>query len=363
MATIAAGAVPATTAAPRVPLRGGTATCPACGFANVPGRVECLRCHAGLVRERPASPAEVAPPRAVPWRKRLGNAAPALVRRLVPGLRRFGRALAFGLPHQPLLRVWVTAPVPGLPLYLVGAVRVAACVASAWLAAVLVFAVALGTPIRWWASVAAIVIHVAGAVVAGGAELRLMTPGRRALHAAGLALVLNVGLYGPVTRWSEARWTAIELRAPIADAPLRKGDVVSVRADPDLPGVGEIVAVRIANGAYGNDVVMVDRVIGVPGDRIDVTSRGIRRNGVLLTRDQAPLVSVPFRGDVVLLVPEGRFCAIPTTAYTAGYLKSLGTGAMARIAVHPPSAYLGRCRQITWPWARRGPIEPTLEGR
>lgn len=286
-----------------------------------------------------------------------------MLRLLVPGLRRLGRALAFGLPHQPLVRAWITAPVPGLPLYLVGGVRVAACVAGAWLAAVLVFVAALGTPIRWWASVAAVVIHVGGAVVAAGAELRMMTPVRRAVHAAGLALLLNLGLYGPAMRLYEARWTAIEIRAPIADAPLRKGDVVSVRADQDLPAIGELVAVRIANGAYGNDVVMVDRVIGVPGDRLDVTSRGIRRNGVLLTRDQAPLVSVSFRGDVVLVVPEGRFCAMPTTAYTAGYLRSLGTGALARIAVHPPSAYLGRCRDITWPWARRGPIEPIVEGR
>lgn len=279
--------------------------CERCGFHNLPGTATCMSCRAALgAPAAPVSRAAITPPRATPW-KRLWSRAfrrpmprvrvPEWVRDLSP------RHLAAGF-------------VPGLPQLLSGERRRAAWLAGAWGAAILGAAHWFGSDgFAPWLG-AAIAVHSTSALLPYRRALTGFDLRSRALIGVATALTLVLALYMPllglVRRWAEP--IGIVPNTAMAGS-LESGDVLLVKRTNAaiLPARGAIVAV---DGVAGG-VTVIDRVLGLPGDRLQKKDGVLTRNGVELSGAEGPLSPGGLPDGLDVEVPAGSFFLWPSVGF------------------------------------------------
>lgn len=332
--------------------------CPNCNFINMPSLVRCAHCGSHLVLHD----VEVGPPRAshsaVPLRVRhalfswraflrdeagnsfasfrnsLQKAAPisAIAACILPGGGQF--VLKQRLLGIAILSIWgLSLP---LTLYLMGSGVVwifysmligAHCVSFS-----LIFSGLLrGFPLRNRAAF--------GLLIYGLLTLCIYWPASILVH----RLIHPLGLYGIASNRLLQSDDVVWATGPWIRTSLKHGDIVARRIERSQAG-----------GIVLREGIIVDRVIGIPGDHVVIKDGAIVRNGRTLTQNELPLrhcelVNVEYR------LTGAEYLVVPST-FVITNLGQNGAAAMSRLAYSPESAIIGKVFFRTLSLSRAGPI-------
>lgn len=295
--------------------------CLSCGFENLPGLTACGRCASPLDLRAVG----VQPPRAGRLRIATRTARAAVVAhrlgvRLPRGtfVRRLIRAI---VPERLDVRALLLTIVPGLGQKYTQRPMLGRAILCAWLGLLALLILSLGTTWQSLCFMLMAAVHTLAFVEVLTANLCWGRPVVRLLF--GLLLFGGVfqGLYRPA-RWAATRFADA---VPITTAPrnglLRAGDGLLV-AGPWLRPVafarGDIVLYELTctyvNHYYIRDGVGVDRIVGVPGDHIELCDGRLLVNGAPPAPDQAPLFALDGLGEFKLdvVVPRDTYAIVPT---------------------------------------------------
>jgi len=234
-----------------------------------------------------------------------------------------------------------------------------------WIAGIATSLVMLGTTTGALAFVATLGVHTYAIFSFISAGLRDRPPLLMMAWSMLLFLCLHVAVYSPVLGLVRlnVRWTDVQ---GVRDTPqLANGDVVLYDGRLRRPGAfarGDVVLYRIHSyrgaGLIINAGAGIDRVLGLPGDRVRIADGEIFVNNQPLARELYPLGPV---GGVQMELSAGpdEYIILPSTlgfylhGQAGGYLAS----ALGRVAVVEEGSILGRVWWRVNPWSRFGPLE------
>lgn len=340
--------------------------CMNCGFQNLPGLAVCGRCGSPL--DLNALDIDVNPPRASRTAKRLRAATPRraayaardAARDTVRSIRRrvaepVDVELGITIPPWPLL---VRMTVPGWAQIYDGRPLLGWTFLVSW-----AFLIVLGL-VGWGTVLGSLLLGLALSVHASSVLSVVMEGGRTVLYrllvGIGMAILLMFTIYRP------AAWVLTNVaayREMLRDtAPFQRGDVILynrwARIDP-----GDLVLVAGHTGR-SRDLLMpedgghvqyriqenelIDRLVGLPGDRVSWDGKRLARNGVPV--EWSPLVPGKLPAKLEFLVPPDTYLVLPTTSN----LTSLATTETQWLSVGsvPRAEILGRVYLRKFPWRR-----------
>ncbi|MEK7469489.1 MAG: S26 family signal peptidase [Planctomycetota bacterium] len=314
-------------------------SCPGCGFFNVPGSASCVACGVSLSGGGVA--VATAPPRATAMQKRMRQARMAILGT--------GVALDSVRPNTAFL---LLALLPGLPQTAQARHSLALALAASWAVLAATGIWLFGHPLGTLAIGASIGIHYFSAILPWRPAIAKL--GRREAAFVSLAAYafLAAGVYFPAQRFFQRFYLPVDVLNAEAPPVLRTGDRVLVRvADAGtLPAVGSVVALRMGANSDG---IVLDRVIGLPGDRIDYSKGEWRRNGTVLEPEARPLAAGPLPDLISTVVPPGHVFVWPSVNLRVYGAATPG----AALGLHPLDRLVGTAWRISAPFGRRGPFE------
>jgi len=308
--------------------------CPNCAFHNTPGTPACVRCAGRL----DFSDVDVIPQRAP--RGVAGRSAAQLRRLLAFRLRdlrnvlyttiqrpRWMRSSYDGIsPAEVMLCV-----IPGLPHIRRGHRVLGRVLFTIWASLLVVALLNIGSPLSFWTAVAAVSVHcTAISLLFSGVLETYSMPRNTSLITTGDVLLT----WGPL------------LRNPTPE----RGEIVFYRTD-----ALHMTGVIIHAGEW------VDRVLGIPGDFVEVQRGKVFVNGELLERDQLPLGGAFRTPDMNLKAGENEYIILPTLLNFEGRGYAFPphvVEAMTRLSVVSGDAIESRVLWRVRPWNRAGRIEP-----
>lgn len=317
-------------------------SCPRCGFFNMPGSATCVSCATPLGDSGGAVATAVAPPRATAFQKRMRQARVAILGSpvVVEG-RRPGAAVA-------LLGV-----VPGLPQAFLGFPVAALVFGAVWTTLVAAAVWLFGTVAAPFLIGGAIGAHFTSALQPWRGELNRVRVRSRVLVTLASYAVLAGVLYYPLYRLARTQVTPVEMNDIRPNAVLQEGDTILVwKPSPgELPARGAIAAFNVKT--RWDERIVVDRLIGLPGDRIEWKDGAWSRNGLVLGPDEAPLARTPMPEAIDLVVPADHCFMWPSLN-----MKVYGIAIPApALGLMPAASLAGTPSRITAPFSRRGPLQ------
>jgi hypothetical protein len=315
-------------------------SCSRCGFFNLPGTASCVSCGTPLGNAGGAIATAIAPPRATTLQKRFRQARQALLGRAVVERNR-----------RPGAGVALMGLVPGLPQALRGSPWTGAGFFVTW-AAFLASAVCfLGVPVCPYLIGGAIGTHFTSAVQPWRAELNRLSLWDRTVLTLATYAFLAMLLYFPLYQQARKFVTPVELNGIRDNDLLRRGDTVLAWTLPPgtFPPVGSLVAFRLREG----HALVVDRLIGLPGDRIQYANGAWTRNGVFLGPAEQPLARTEMPKVIDITLPAGLCFAWPSLI-----LQIEGHVLPAQeLGLMPADHIVGVPTRIVSPFRRRGPLK------
>lgn len=341
--------------------------CRNCSFQNSPGTSSCLRCQSLL----DLSGVDVEPPR--------GSRNP-LVRGAVRAMDVSAihtRSIADTFRpvlwlHEPLripLSEVVAAVIPGFPHVrnsAMGRRGFGWAIVILWSLAMLGCIVVIGEPLSDFLLYLAISIH--GTSFAMLFSDRLTASSMLHRIGVGLACFVMVGclLYAPVVYGAGQFIRPLQLTNVHAIRGLADGDVVlcsGPRLNTGPWNRGELVLVRMDAAPFGNGYFLdsrynVDRIMGLPGDVIEIRNRVLYVNGEELPLDLGPIG--PHRPDFSLTVPSDRYFVPPSALRWTLYgidARGLVTPMYINAGLIRPENLIGRVVGRIRPWSNLGRIE------
>lgn len=266
--------------------------CVNCEFENIPGMQICVRCQSSLNFGEVA----VEPPRARRWRlwtrfERIGHGLRSAIpnpSNILNSLSRFRPTLFHPVSFGAL--VW--SIIPGMGHIKEGHKVFGRALLSIWLILILLSLMTLGLGWSWWCLAAAIAVHTVAVTSLLGANLGYESIVIRAIFGILLFWCIQFLIYQPV------QWFAGRFYQPLPVSGLQGSTVVAngdgllfegawLRPDEFVKGALVVYEIR-AGGDYQQGFVNaglgLDRIVGVPGDHIEVTK------GTLLVNHQPPKV-------------------------------------------------------------------------
>ena len=219
--------------------------------------------------------------------------------------------------------------VPGLSFREAGFKRISAAMMAAWLAAACVFLLWLGYGPATMALGLMLSLHVSSIIHL----LNRTSPGAGVLRRLVFSLAVLI-IVGSVYRFG------VEL----VIMPLEShGKVYVVHRIPAAVGIqrGELVACR-TGGTWGtvriHSGLVLDRVLGVPGDKVEFGNAEYRVNGVAAPRRQW----MPGGGDLV--VPQNTWLVWPSldTLRQVGVSEEMISRSVLQVALVPRSGIIGK---------------------
>jgi len=350
--------------------------CPVCQFENVPGLARCVRCQTALKLGGVA----VEPPRSrrPPTRRRrayhLARAGAGRRARLAAFLRRHGVERPFaGTDWDGVL--W--SVIPGLGHIRRGNRRVGRILLGVWAAALFAALLWAGTGWGWLFYMTAASVH--GSTIAVFLSGFLRERGILARMFTGFAvfLILYVFAYMPLVRGASAVVRPLQIQGVGIAQELRNGDVLLYSGRLLRRGAferGDLVvyavrerAVRVHLDPGFNFIVRAgywaDRIIGLPGDRVEIRQGVLRVNEEAVPGDRGPVGGLQDLSDFSLTVPAYTFLVLPTEMLSrivipATILDRPGAlqAAYARLVYIEEREVLGRVLWRTRPVSRFGPV-------
>jgi len=145
--------------------------------------------------------------------------------------------------------------------------------------------------------------------------------------AVGIFLILLFVLYVPLYQAVTAFVEGVSVTFDTGSKQVRNGDFLLVdKRDRALDGLrrGDVAvfhtrAQGVGIGVYYAGGQTIDRVIGLPGDRVEFADGVLKVNGDALTPERLPLNSRFEIAEISVQVPEGRVLIIQSTLQIAGY--------------------------------------------
>ncbi len=312
--------------------------CERCGFHNLPGATACLSCRSPLGAARRTMTAEAAsPPRRSAWLKWAD--AWLIPVRLNPSDHRWiaVRPVAAGL----------LGLIPGLAQAARGRWRSAVGFFGAWTATMVACVMTFAAwPYGFFVG-ATVGLHAASALHPYRSALVALALRERLQIAAGAALVLAGFVYYPVDRLARDEYQPVQATVSLPGAGIENGDVVLTRRyrHPETPGAGDTVLVEYP----GFPGLQIERVVGLPGDRIQVRAGTLLRNGLRVPPTSGPLVADTLADGFDFQVPTNRLFVWPSV-FAANNPAYAGIVSMASV---PGDRLRGRVWMVYHPWKRR----------
>ncbi|MCE9583706.1 MAG: zinc finger Ran-binding domain-containing protein [Planctomycetes bacterium] len=315
-------------------------SCPRCGFFNFPGSPACVSCGTPLGHAAGAVAIATAPPRATSLQKRMRRA-----RKVVLGT---DVALETRTPRPSLA---LFALLPGLPQVIFGYNVLALVFATAWAASLALATWLFGSPFSPWFVGGAIGTHFMSAVHPWRAPVFRMGFRDRTLLTLTIYLLLAGGIYWPAFRIAGQHVIPLAVHDIRPNPVFHTGDSVLIRPLPASasPAAGSLVAFTIGNGAG----LVIDRVLGLPGDRIQWQAGTWKRNSIDLGPGEVPLTTTAMPRLIDFVVPENALFIWPSANPYFGRfgdpIAETGLVSSKRIA--------GTAWRFASPFRRRGPVE------
>lgn len=296
--------------------------CVNCGFENVPGMQQCVRCQSSLA----LAAVDVVPPRA--RRRRLGSR----LRRVWNPVHR-----AMGTP-VPVLHDWLSRVLPDLSAYRIpwralarsiipglGHIRYSNrafgwALLGGWLACFPLMLMTIGAGWDWTFVMLAVVIHVVAVLSFVGEQLTESYPVARGAFGILLFLGLWFGIYAPAGSLLGQFYHTFPVHGILGNSFIADGDALLYQGPwlrPDAFQRGDVVIFRIRaasafRGVYVREGYGLDRIIGVPGDTVTIDGGKVLVNGQPAGSHEVPLGMLPaVRHEVQ--IGEGRYMIVPTT--------------------------------------------------
>jgi hypothetical protein len=350
--------------------------CPNCAFQNTPGMTACVRCAGRL----DFSGVDV-----IPRRAPTGTVARAAGRaRSFVGCR--ARDLGASLSADLLRPRWMASSfdgvtpaelfacvLPGLAQVRRGHRTLGRTLMGIWAFLLLVALLNIGSTLSVWATLGAISTHCTAVTLLLSGVLEAMPLWRR--MGAGLMVYAAIAglIYLPVYLGFSSVVRVIPIISRAESSVVQAGDVL-IGPGPLVggraPQRGDIVlyhmeSVQVA-GAIIRSGVWIDRVLGVPGDRVEVRAGTVLLNGEPLAGDRLPLGSVAPCPDMELVAGDRQYIILPTLVSFAGQGadgRRYANQAMMLLSVVPRDSIEA---EVTWrlrPWSRAGRLSgPTPAG-
>ena len=337
--------------------------CLNCGFENIPGTPTCARCQSVLnlgdvaVVPRRASSLRLVTRVLRGWywfRTRLPT---------LPGLLPHWRPLTF--EPVPWRALALTLVVPGLGHLHEGHRRFACVLLGLWLAFLLLAVATVAGPWSIWWLMTAIVVHVAAIVSLFTANLLYERILIRLLFGVLLFLGLQWGLYWPATRLAQRVVVPLELTNLTPGPLLSAGDGILYEGPwlrPDTFARGALVVYSIPafggdaghGGYYMREGFGLDRVLGLPGERVQFRDGVLTINGVPPDPPVTPLWAWPIAALDVKLGPD-EYAVIPSRLSLFAYGR-IPSEVVRHLTVVPQEQMLGRVLVRVRPWRHAGVI-------
>lgn len=338
--------------------------CPSCGFENIPGMANCVRCQTLLN----LSDVSVVPGRAsaLNWNTRSTRARNTI--RSALSIPRIGSPLARMAPRWGAAVPWdalVRSFVPGLGQLYEKHRWYGWILMSTWLLCLLAGLLTFPGRLSAWCITFAIVTQVVAVI----SLLRGHMLGRSPVAAALLGVLLFLGLrtfvYQPIG-WLAGRW-AQPLIVPdglLKNPVLQPGDGVLVsgpRTQKTEFRRGDLVLYEVPQ-AIGYPVQIavghgIDRIVGIPGDTVEIRSGRILVNDQPPAAGEVPLGPLDRFPDRTLILERDQYLILPTRLGLVMALPKNQAGLLYRLCVVDRSAITGRIFYRLKPWSRFGPID------
>lgn len=339
--------------------------CINCGFENLPGIAECVRCQSNVALDD----VEIIPGRAsaLHLRTRLGRIHYGLETRI----HRFGRGILGRLPRwRPLLpermgwKSMALTLVPGLGHLRGGERRLGWVLITAWMAFLFLGIMTFPTYFSQWCFAGMVAVHATAIGSLFAANLNYERFVIRALFGIFLFMGLQNGPYG---------WLGL-LRANFAvglmlgdsmppEIDFKRGDGILV-AGPWLQGrafsKGDLVLHRIspivdpANGVRSGEGLGLDRIVGLPGDKITVSPKGLFINGVPVeaTGDLSRLTA-NLQEERTYELGESEYAVCPRSIRIIVPMNfRIGSELPLSLVIRPRETIIGSPLLRIWPWTR-----------
>ncbi len=324
-----------------------------CGFENIPGLQTCARCTSRLNLDA----INVEPPRASRWRP--GAVLSRLADRIGGRLERLWRTVVpKSLSHrrQSKMLTLLLTVVPGLGHFYMGRRLAGRILFGSWLLVLLLTALLLGS--RWvvWGRAVMVAVHVMAFVSLPIFEfLTREHIGTRLVVSLGLYFCLWHMLYAPVTRLASRLYALLVVPETWVDGDvIARGDALVYQGAwrrPPSYARGDLVVYAIRGGGGQGFQVRagtgIDRVIGTPGDAVEVREGVLRVNGREPPPDQRPLGSISRFGAMDFTLGPQQYLILPTRIGfdahgNAGDVNRALQALLAQAAIVPYDSILGR---------------------
>lgn len=342
--------------------------CVNCGFENTPGLASCARCRSRL----DLGAVSVAPPRrGKGLRDRLTSrgrsaryAVGQVVREAREGLAGIGRRIGThvtlaGRPVPWRLLLW--SILPGMGQIKAGQKRLGRWLLLAWVAACLLALIQTGLPSSWLLYSLLLGIHCTAIALV----LAPTMAGRHVMFRLAVGLVIFLGLhllvYGPIRAAGRGFVQVFQVNRVQPNSWLADSDVLACqgrwRAGDCRPG--DLVLYSIPRINVGNTFVRegagVDRIVGMPGDRLAVRQGRLLVNGAEPARGMAPLGALDQWRDVAeIQAGPDEFLIVPSLL---GELRAVPLELASQIFRVKKDRIMGKVFWRIRPISRFGPLE------
>jgi hypothetical protein len=341
--------------------------CLNCGFENIPGTPTCVRCQSVLnlgdvgVIPRRASSLRLATRllRVWYWARTRWPASPRWLPRWRPTT----------FAPVPWRALALTLVVPGLGHIQQGHRRSGLILLGLWFVFLVAAIVTVTGPLCPWSLNAAICVHAIAFIALQVANLAFERTLVRLLFGALLFLGLRWLVYLPMTGLVEHVVVPLRLYNFASGPVLSGGDGILYEGPWLRPATfarGELVTYRIAEiqGHYGHAAIFiragfgVDRVLGLPGERVQFKDGVLLINGAPLDPPVTPIgpwvfprLDTKLGAGEYLIIPSQLILNVP-----AAYGGHVPLDMVRPLTVIPESQILGRVLLRVRPWRHAGRV-------
>lgn len=338
--------------------------CSSCTFENLPGAQRCARCGSRLEFDGVA----VEPPRAS--RHHAATAVRRAAYRLrlhCPDFAKLWSGLGILIPESIDGRALAWSIIPGLGHLKTGRRRWGWVLLPAWLGFLMLMVLSIGTVWTPFMLSGMIAVHTLAVVTLFAANLAFERQFMRAAFGMVVFLAFNFFLYQPGVWFCSRFFVATPIGSSPGGSVVQAGDGLLCEGPwrrPDSFARGEIVLYRlgdlVVDGAIFRAGQGVNRVVGVPSDRVTRKDGILRVNGERPEEPFTPLGRVPTTGDLDVTLGPREYAIFTTVEQTGAAWPR--TNALAsrtvirRLSIVSYDDILGRVILRLRPWSRFGRI-------
>jgi hypothetical protein len=339
--------------------------CVNCGFENIPGMQQCVRCQSSLA----LGTVEVIPPRAGRYRsasrwRRLWNWMDWSVRHWPEHVPRWRPRLNL-LEHVPWEAVALSALLPGLGQIRYGTRWTGWTLLTAWLACLVPAVAFYGTEVSPLLFGGAMSVHAAAILALMGADLAEKGLLGRMVYGAVVFAGIGLLVYWPLQWLGGQFYTPLHVAGIQAQLGVHHGDVVWYQGPWRRSWTfqrGDIVLYTINGGAVAGHAYIgngygLDRILGVPGDRVTLRKNEVLVNGLPVPWEHQPLGVLPRLGDIELTAGYNEYVILPTTLPMQMHGNVQAIPILVAVSRVKETDIIGRIVFRTSPWSRWGPIQ------